>query len=414
MEQEKAMDGLEEVSKVLARYSAVEKLLLSKDSKKRNLEFEASIVTTYTEVLRYQVCATCHFSHGTVGRMFESIMTSNDWTRMLKKIQDADRHCQGFITLMSTQKLLESIQTIRQGFDRKLYEKWQNAKTSNDKILLQWTDDRIQASEALQDENEKILNWISDVRVGQDHAAIREKLGASYWDSGQWFFNPYEDEHDNFQDWKLSVRDQLWLQGTVGTGKTSLTSLVINHLIEHLPKEQLAFYYCSRSTRTNTPVAILRSLVSQLAWSSDALNVEEHVKRIYRKQNARRSMECTLSISECVDLLITLVKLHGWTIIVIDGLDECEGPMQLLWDLSKVWNSSEHLKLFVTSREGIEVSKVFPLAHIVRSGSEKTSGDIRTYIIRELYRKERRNATVVTDDLANRMVAVLTQLAGGM
>jgi hypothetical protein len=44
----------------------------------------------------------------------------------------------------------------------------------------------------------------------------------------------------------------------------------------------------------------------------------------------------------------------------------------------------------------------------------KTSEDIKEYIRKELQRKERRNPKLITDELAERMVNILTQRAQGM
>ncbi len=187
------------------------------------------------------------------------------------------------------------------------------------------------------------------MRVGQDHSANRGKLGELYWGSCQWFFNPNQDKYEEFEIRKSSSRGQLWLQGSVGTGKTSLTSLVISHLIEASPQEELGFYDCPKDTSTGTPLAILQSLVSQMSWCSDGVNIEKVVTSLYKREIRQRSLECSLSISDCVGLLITLVNLHGPTTIVIDGLDECEGPMRLLRELFKIWDSSEHVKLFLGS-----------------------------------------------------------------
>jgi Cdc6-like AAA superfamily ATPase len=371
-------------------------------------------VALYATVLKYQATAACHFGRKTLPRMFANIITANDWTGMLKQVRTADNNCQAFIAIKSTQEVLKQIQEIPQGFDRELYKKWQQDKIRSDEILRQWINNRIEASEAHQEEIEKIISWISDVKVGQDHAALREKLGASYWNSGQWLLNPSEGEQNHFENWKLSRHGQLWLQGSVGTGKSSLVSIVINHLIESSPQNRLAFYYCSRNSAENTPVTILRGLVAQLAWSADGLEISDHVKKMYKKQSARRLMESPLSISDCVDLFVTLIKLHGPTIVVIDGLDECEGPMKLLWKLFEVWSRSQQLKVFLSSREGVEVTKVFSEALIIRTESEKSSDDIRKYITNELNRKERRNETVISEELAGRMVSILTLLAEGM
>jgi len=408
------MDGLEDISKILARYTAVEKLLPISKVDCPDINFEQSIMAVYTNILNYQVTAACHFGRKTLPRMFANITTANDWAGILKKVQSADTSCQAFISIKSTQELLKQIQKIPQGFNRELYEKWQENKTKSDEVLRQWIDDRLKESEDQQEENEKIISWISSAKVGEDHAAVREKLGISYWDSGQWLINPFNGQQNQLEGWKSSKDGQIWLRGSVGTGKTSLVSIVINYLIENRPQDRLAFFYCSRNSTTNTPVEILRSLVAQLVWSADGSEVTDQVKKIHKKRTARRSIESPFSVSDYVDLLATLIRQHGPTIIVIDALDECGSPMELLWKLFEIWTKARQLKVFISSREGIEVTKVFSEALVVKMESDNSSDDIGKYITTELNRKERRNSEVITEALARRMITILKILSEGM
>ncbi len=78
IEQTQAMNGLEEVSRVLARYSAVETLLLKNGSEDYDINFEAAVVQLYVEIIKFQACSTCHFARNTAGRMFKNIVASND------------------------------------------------------------------------------------------------------------------------------------------------------------------------------------------------------------------------------------------------------------------------------------------------------------------------------------------------
>lgn len=105
---------------------------------------------------------------------------------------------------------------------------------------------------------------------------------------------------------------------------------------------------------------------------------------------------------------------HERTAIVIDGLDECEEEMQLLRSLYGIWRRYPNLQVFLTSRLHVDVLEVFPKITTVQSDFGKTSKDIKEYIRKELQRKDRRNAKVITDELAERMVEILTQRAQGM
>lgn len=256
-----------------------------------------------------------------------------------------------------------------------------------------------------------VIAWISDVQVGEDHERVRAKLGARHWDAGQWFL-----KNRDFIEWKSSQSGQFWLQGSVGTGKTSLASIVINELVQAADDRSIAFYYCSRSSTgsSNEPTAIFRSLVAQLACTNDGEEMYPVIAEWYNRDAKRFVMGSRLSLTECEDLLVILMTLRGRTVIVIDGVDECTEEMKLLRSLYQIWRKYPKLQLFLTSRLHVDVLEVFPTIATVQSDFGKTSDDIKEYIRKELQRTERRNPKVITEELAERMVAILTQRAQGM
>lgn len=408
------MDGLEDITRILARYTAVEQLLPLSAVESLDINFEKSILDVYMNILMYQATAACHFSRSTLPRMVANITTTNDWTGMLKKLQSADANCQSFVSIKSTEQLLKQIRLIPEGYDRKLFDDWKENQTKSDEILRQWIDNRLRQSEDQQEENQKTVRWISDTRVGEDHAAARERLGSSYWNSGQWLLNPPGDQKSSLEDWKLSGNGQLWLCGSVGTGKTSLMSILIDDLIRNQPQIRLAFCYCSKNSAMNTPVEILKSLLAQLSWTTNGFDIAEDIRKIYVQRATGLSRDSSLSVSECVDLLATLIRKFGPTIIVIDALDECKSPMELLRKLSELGDKTQELKFLFSSREGVQVTRIFPGAQLVSIDSHKSLEDIERYITTELSRPERCNSEIITDKLAKRMKDVLLKLSDGM
>ena len=254
------------------------------------------------------------------------------------------------------------------------------------------------------------MAWMSEVDVGEQHALVRnDRLGSIHWNSGRWLLQSGE-----FEKWENTSRGQFWLQGTVGTGKSCLTSIIINHLIENHTDGRLAFFYCSRGSTNSNLMAVLRSILSQLSVAADGLVVAEEIKSRYDDEAIRCTTGSHLSSDECVTLLAHLIGLHGNTVIVIDALDECEQPKGLLRHLKQVWDRSQKLKLFFSSRLDVPVCEIFPDSDIVRIDSSTNAQDIFLYIKGELEKPERRNAGVISPELAERMVKVLEKRAQGM
>lgn len=134
-------------------------------------------------------------------------------------------------------------------------------------------------------ENKSIISWLSNLKYGQDHENARTKLGSTYSDSGQWLLHSSE-----YARWSMSrPNNVLWLRGHVGTGKTSLVSIVTNRFLQNLKstgKERLAYFYCSRKEKAPvSSLEVLRCLASQLSWASDGISVVETVKMLHKEAN---------------------------------------------------------------------------------------------------------------------------------
>jgi hypothetical protein len=102
---------------------------------------------------------------------------------------------------------------------------------------------------------------------------------------------------------------------------------------------------------------------------------------------------------------------RGDTVIVIDGLDECSRPKQLLRSLHKAWERFSQFKLLFTSRLDVDVTEVFSEATTIQVDLGKTSNDIEEYIKLELQSDERKNSKIITSELADRTVKILTERA---
>jgi hypothetical protein len=62
------------------------------------------------------------------------------------------------------------------------------------------------------------------------HHQIRREVGEQYQNCGEWLLRP-KDSVGSYPAWKNSDRGQLSLQGSAGTGKTILASMVVEDLV---------------------------------------------------------------------------------------------------------------------------------------------------------------------------------------
>lgn len=267
-------------------------------------------------------------------------------------------------------------------------------------------------------DRQEVLGWLPD----QD---IQEKVHADIMNTtmienpGKWI-TALED----FKQWQNS-RDScgIWLHGGLGTGKTVLTSTVVDHLsalYNGTTRGAMAYYYCSGTANAKPTMSdILRSILRQL------ISTDEGFDKFMNWKIGRERRDLT---NESIKKLIgEMIKLNtSQTTIILDALDEAdrenslyvisflEGLISQDWGLVKVFISSrpeEYIKLALGSWVKIEVSP------------EATKQDIKTYIdtqvdnflhLRPTDKVEKKTHKAEEDKLKDDVKAFLNGRANGM
>ena len=114
-------------------------------------------------------------------------------------------------------------------------------------------------------------------------------------------------------------------------------------------------------------------------------------------------------------MLRSLTSQAKETVIVVDALDECEDPDELLLCLKEVEEGNpSRTRIFLSSRMHVRVSKIYESCLIVPApgGNE---ADLAFYIRNEVgNRKTRRLLDGKRPDLEARLIETLTRQAQGM
>jgi len=370
-------------------YQKVE-VQLDTPSLKRDADFEKSLVKLYSNIVYFLACAANYLKHGTFTRTAANIVVWNGWDKHQTDINESAKYCESFSNIVWRNIVLREMQDLK-------------------RELETWT--------SQQSEISKIRNWLSESNPGGDHATIRAKLG-SYLGSGRWLV----DHNATYIQWRESTSGTLWLKGTVGTGKSSLVSIIIEDLGKRFESDSLAFFYCGGLTATKTePLTVLRSILAQFACSDNGIDVSEHIRPLYEMRDERmQDKNPRASAADCAQLLSKIIQERMSAIIVVDALDECTRPMELLESFSRIMSevgSDANLHLLVSSRMDVEertwMEEVLQ-PKIILSNSAKTADDIRTFIQKERMNKLRRpNPKIISDEMTQEMEDVLCRLAGG-
>jgi hypothetical protein len=202
------------------------------------------------------------------------------------------------------------------------------------------------------------INAIRTWLAPPDSSANLAKAQATrYGGTGLWFL-----DNDIFQKWELGKCQHLWLHGIPGSGKTVLTSSIIDYLYKrqeiNSPKKiLLTFFFDFTDSSKSSLDHLLRSLIMQLyLQSSKARPTLDSL--FYQSKTGQRQTE----ISSPMETFLTMSRKTDKPIqIVIDALDECTVRQGLLrWIKGIITSHSDHgIQLVVSSRMEADIEFAF-------------------------------------------------------
>ncbi|KAJ5302288.1 hypothetical protein N7508_007151 [Penicillium antarcticum] len=172
-------------------------------------------------------------------------------------------------------------------------------------------------------QSERVYKQLGDKDVLEDLSAHtflatqKDKFGKHHDGTCQWVLS-----HETFQRWLNGTgNSSLWCCGDPGSGKTILTSIIINDVDEKTrgTGTAIAFMYCNyKDTNTHSELALLSSIARQLTAQIEHI---PPVVKEFRDQKAMRKRDPTGD--EWVTLIKSLGRFFCKTIIIVDALDEC-------------------------------------------------------------------------------------------
>ncbi|KAI9708517.1 MAG: hypothetical protein M1820_003979 [Bogoriella megaspora] len=205
-------------------------------------------------------------------------------------------------------------------------------------------------------DREKQLDWISDVKYTDDHNFHKKGRAKN---TCAWLL-----EHGSFDAWLMAEEPaRFWLHGDVGTGKSVLSSSVIDYLhqfcADSIEDGGFAFFYCDRQIPDRREASsILRSYVRQLSTtyrSQDHFRQELETACLDAKRKSGH-----LDAQECLKQIVSSVNLYPCTVLVLDGLDECSEAdrtslLNFVEDLFA--QTTKPLKIYIASRPNVDIER---------------------------------------------------------
>ena len=187
------------------------------------------------------------------------------------------------------------------------------------------------------DKRQNALSQLTTIDFEASHADIASRRANL---TGGWFL-----ESAHFTSWhNHGLSSILWCPGIPGSGKTILSSLVIDNFRAETAKNPsigLAGIYCSYRNTQGT-VDLMGSIIRQLL---EPLNIEPPPTPL-TLDNARAVMP-------------KILTSYSKVMLVIDALDECEGRVALMKELQELMRNTSYgssktlIHLYVTGRHSV-------------------------------------------------------------
>ncbi|KAL6910384.1 hypothetical protein GGI43DRAFT_390035 [Trichoderma evansii] len=254
-----------------------------------------------------------------------------------------------------------------------------------------------------EDKLKELLEFISPEMFGKSHATVVEKRVSN---TGDWLLASKE-----FHAWQRTPASAvLCLKGTIGTGKTYLTSKAIDHIkqaIESSPQhdEGFAFFYCNRSGPSmQDPLLVLKSFVRQLAAKAFDTSGVIQYSLIQRCETIKKEKR-DFNYKDCEDLLLESFNLYSRTTIVLDALDETDiTEYNLGAILTTLMEKSENsIKIFISSRPDREYLEAFEDETIIAVDANNQQKDIEAFLVEKLYTTKffQQRSQVIQNEIRN-------------
>ncbi|RFU32262.1 hypothetical protein B7463_g4088, partial [Scytalidium lignicola] len=261
------------------------------------------------------------------------------------------------------------------------------------------------------EERLRLLDWISHILYGKNHDTVKDERTEG---TCGWIL-----EHAHYLEWRQASSSViLWLHGTAGTGKTFLTSRIIDQIQDTLKtnvnNEGFAFFYCNRNeTDRREPLSVLRSFVRQLSTlTRNNGSIQKSVRQIY---NSSREKGSELTMSSCKELLLELINSYPMTTLILDALDECDkdkrNKLIEIFDYL-VDHALRPVKIFISSRPDGDIRERFKNKTNIQIQSSDNHEDISKFVEAEICKHRRWSK--MSNELQSEIVQILQDRSQGI
>ncbi|KAI5918949.1 hypothetical protein F4810DRAFT_714926 [Camillea tinctor] len=296
-----------------------------------------------------------------------------------------------------------------------------------------------QASSKSRDETQASLNSIRQILISIE----KQRFDTNFDRIGKWLSPPiFTDsldrarrlrqpetttwifEEPRYQDWLKNQLHRvegphkfgsnvLWVCGNPGAGKTVLASSIVDNLDRAFSTEgnrvRDVFYYFfeHKSTSNNSARSAYQSILAQVL--SKHREDEEIMDKFSFMAYGSELNQGQNEASESILLDLLRLVLSDSSILILDGIDECQDSEHFVASLVKIWNTHSPSIILFSRVYVPALNQTIPQLNRLEITESKLSCDIRTYSNHELQRLFDEGllpsgAQLQKDDLVEQMV----------
>ncbi|KAJ3546613.1 hypothetical protein NM208_g1914 [Fusarium decemcellulare] len=354
------------IAESICRNALVEALLKDLDSQNEK-ELRKALVKLYASILSYLTKAGAYYSESTFKRILKNgFLVSSE----LSSAYDTITQAQGDVNWFQL-KTRDDLRVMLETLDAPV-RRWNES--------YEHIANHIDATR-----RRDILESISSQPYKQHHSREMSEVMPC---TGAWLL-----QHSTYVQWKNdSASSILWLHGIPGSGKSKLTSIVVEDSLAAYKRKQApapAYFYCSRNPsepERSDSSKILASIARQLAEPENRGPLLKAAVDVYEELHSG-----LFSLDSIRNFILRLLESYKSSVvtIIIDALDECQelsqGPLlDCIQDLLR--DSPCLLKVFVSSRDDQGICcrlETYPNMYL---SSDLNAGDIQFFVQSETRR----------------------------
>ncbi|KAL5041685.1 hypothetical protein BDW71DRAFT_211883 [Aspergillus fruticulosus] len=249
-----------------------------------------------------------------------------------------------------------------------------------------------------------ILGWLSPVNSAAQRCDFMKQHQPG---TGNWFL-----QSSGYQKWVEVQGQLLFCPGIPGAGKTVLTSLAAENLMErfsaHTDVAIAYIYFDFQQPETQSREGILASLLKQLVLCRSG--VPTKVKLLYHQH---RHYSTRMSLEEVSGCLSLVMRHYRRVFLLLNKLDECSNELGLRsWLLRKISRLRDNFKanVLITSQEIPDIMEEVRVDATMRISA--ADEDVRHYLRNKI--QEIPSLNSLGKEAVMRIIEEITATVGGM